>query len=91
MPDDTIDGRTANPAQAEPPRRNLAATRRNESLKLVAASPDRLTTVVLAGAVLAPIFSGSALRWPAAAAWVATAFALHAAAQTVLRFLQEET
>ncbi len=74
-----------------PPARRLQASKLNEHLKLGAAALDRMSTVVIGGAVFAPIFQGQAVRGPRMAVWTAVALVLHGAAQFMLYCLREET
>lgn len=82
------DGAAAVPRRAD---RRLVASRRNEQLKLAAASFDRLSTVVVTGALFAPVFQDQPIELQRALAWGATAVGLHGAAQLMLLLLREET
>ena len=73
------------------PARRLQASRHNEHLKLGAAAFDRMSTVVIGGAVFAPIFQRQAVRGPRMAVWTAVALVLQGAAQFMLYCLREET
>ena len=65
MPDQpAADTRSDDPTQDDASRRRLGARRRNERLKLAAGAFDRVSTVILGGAVLAPIFQHHALSHP---------------------------
>ena len=82
MPDQpAADTRSDDPTPDDAPRRRLGARRRNERLKLAAGAFDRVSTVILGGAVLAPIFQHQALSKPEIVGWVAGAIVLHMAAQ----------
>jgi len=79
------------PAQGDSEkRRAIAARRYDEHLRLVAASLDRLSTLVLGGAVFAPIFQHAYPRWLETVGWIAVAVVLHLAAHFVLSLLFEE-
>jgi hypothetical protein len=70
--------------------RSAEARRRNEHLKLAAGAPDRVSTVVLGGAVLAPFFQHAPPRWQETGGWILVALVLHAAAHYVRGRLREE-
>ena len=80
---------TAPGNSAQTPRK-LLSSRRNESLKLAAAACDRVSTVIIGGAILAPIFQHQAFEVSRVVSWSAVAMLLHGAAQFVLSFLEEE-
>ena len=71
-------------------RQVLQARRFNEHLKLSAAALDRASTVVLGGAVLAPMFQHATIKIIEAAGWLGTTAALHLAGHFLLRLLKEE-
>ena len=71
------------------PSRKLLARRRNERLKLFASAADRLSTVVLAGTVLSPMFQGN-LPARTAVYWIAAAIVLHLIGQFAFSSLHEE-
>ena len=50
-----------------------------------------MSTVVIGGAVFAPVFQQQAVRGPRMAVWTAVALVLHGAAQFMLYCLKEET
>ena len=80
------------PATPErPASRKLQVSRRNEQLKLIAGSLDRLCTITLAGAVLTPIFQHEPLVAWQVIAWAIVALLLHGMAQFMLNILREET
>ena len=79
------------PQKKADPRPKLLPNKRNEHLKLAAAACDRISTVVLGAAVLAPIFQHQDVAIGRSALWAAGASLLHGAAQFVLSFLEEET
>jgi hypothetical protein len=54
-------------------RRRRQARHYNDRLKMIAGALDRLSTVVLGGAVLAPIFQQQALSWRRTSVWIAVA------------------
>jgi len=67
------------------------ARRRNEHLKLAAGALDRFSTVILGGAVLAPIIQHKPEGWWETAGWVSAAAVLHVMAQYLLGLLREES
>ncbi len=68
----------------------LLGSRRNERIKLVAGALDRLSTVVIGGAVLAPLIQEQQTSLVRIAIWGATALILHVMAQFALSRLEEE-
>ena len=87
-PDDV---HTPPPAGGPDAKRKLLARRRNEHLRLAASALDRLSTVVLGGAVLAPIIQHNPNGWWETAGWVSVATVLHIMAQYLLGLLREES
>ena len=79
------DGKDASPAD-----RRLDARRRNEHLKLVAGAFDRISTVILGGAVLAPLFQHRILGWHETVGWIFAAFVLHGMAHYAVGRIREE-
>ena len=73
-----------------PVRPKLLASKFNERLKLAAAAFDRLSTVVIGGAILAPLFQDQAVDIKRLVFWAAAAFVLHGAAQSMLTLFEEE-
>lgn len=67
----------------------LEARRFNEHLKLSAVALDRLSTIVLGGAVLAPMFQHAVLPLAETAGWIGTAATLHLSSHSVPRLLKE--
>ncbi len=64
--------------------------RLNEHLRLVSAMLDRLGTVIIGGAVLAPLFQHQQPRLRETAAWIGVAVAVHATAHLMLYLTAEE-
>ena len=85
-----ISGAPPQPADGPDARRKLIARRRTEHLKLAAGALDRLSTVVLGAAVLAPVIQHKLADWWETAGWVLTAVVLHLIAQYLLSLMQEE-
>lgn len=73
-----------------PIRPKLFTSKFNERLKLAAAAFDRLSTVVIGGAILAPLFQGQDVNTERLVFWTAAAFMLHGAAHFMLTLLEEE-
>ena len=71
-------------------RRKIAARRYDERVRLLAGQLDRISTVILGGAVLAPIFQHARPRWLEIGSWITVAIVLHVAAQFVVSLLLEE-
>ena len=74
-----------------PPARRLQASKFNEHLKLAAAAFDRMSTVVIGGAVFAPVFQQQAVHATQMIVWTTIACALHGGGQFMLYRLKEET
>jgi hypothetical protein len=70
--------------------RRLEAKRRNEELRLVATSFDRLSTVILGGAVLGPLFQHMADDLLEALSWFFAALVLHCVARYLTRCIRSE-
>ena len=70
--------------------RRFRAKRRNERVKLVASAFDRISTLVVAGAAIAPFFQNQALK-PGYAYWIVVAVVLHLLGQTSLSFLRDDS
>jgi hypothetical protein len=70
--------------------RRLEAKRRNEDLKLVALSVDRLSTVIVGGAVLAPLFQHTEDDLLSSLGWFLSALILHCVARYLVRRIQSE-
>ena len=62
----------------------------NEQTKLTAAALDRISGVMFAGAVLAPLVQATDVLVPSAIAWILASGALHLVARLTLRLLREE-
>ncbi len=77
-------------ADLEGRQRKAAIKRRNEQWKLTASSVDRLCTVILGGAVLAPIFQHKAQPVLESLAWLSVALAIHLLARYIIRQVEEE-
>ncbi len=91
MPDPAdIPAAPPQPAGVPDARRKLLTRRRNEHLKLAAGALDRLSTVVLGAAVLAPIIQHKPEGWWETAGWVLGAVVLHVIAQYLLSLMREE-
>jgi hypothetical protein len=70
--------------------RRLEAKRRNQELLLVAMSFDRLSTVIVGGAVLGPLFQHIPDDILEALGWFSGALVLHCVARYLVRCLQTE-
>ncbi len=70
--------------------RRLEARRRNEDLKLVALSVDRLSSIIVGGAVLAPLFQHTEDDILSLLGWFLSALALHCVARYLVRRIQSE-
>ena len=73
------------------PAHKLQASRLNEQLKLAASALDRISTVIVAGAIFTPIFQRQAVHTSRLVVWTAVAIILHGIAQSMLYLLKEET
>jgi hypothetical protein len=71
-------------------RKRLHARHRNERVKMIAGTVDRLGTVVLGGAVLVPIFQLQPVSWRRICFWILAAVLLHLIALYVLGLQKEE-
>ncbi len=70
--------------------RRLEAKRRNEELRLMAMSFDRLSTVIFGGAVLGPLFQHMAADIFEALSWFFAALVLHCVARYLTRCIRSE-
>jgi hypothetical protein len=68
----------------------LRARHRNERLRMIAGAVDRLGTVILGGAVLAPIFQMQPIDWRRTGAWIIVALVLHLVALYLIGRQKEE-
>lgn len=75
---------------AQPVRRRRSVKRRNERVKLLSSAFDRVSTLIVAGAILAPVFQSHSLT-AGIGPWLLAAISLHLGAQGILFFFEEES
>ena len=81
---------SSSPVPSGRPRRKLLPSKLNERLKLAAAAFDRVSTVVVGGAILAPIIQHQGIEVGRLVFWAIAAILLHGVAQFMLHLLEEE-